>query len=214
MPAPLLAAAAAAAPAIGAGLIGFAGSERTNAANAKLAREQMAFQERMSSSSIQRAVEDYKKAGLNPALAYGHGGASTPAGSSAQMEDSIGRGVSSAKSGAMFKTELATAKAQADLVRASGVEAGWRTQKVASEKHRIDQLLPLERAQLEAATANSIASAAESAARTKYTNLQSDMAIYDMPAARNRAAAADTWMGRVISPWLSDAQRARSLLPR
>lgn len=41
------------------------------------------FQEQMSNSSYQRGVADMRKAGINPILAYGQGGASTPTGSAA-----------------------------------------------------------------------------------------------------------------------------------
>lgn len=51
--------------------------------NASEAKKQRDFEERLSNTSYQRAFEDMKKAGLNPALLYNSSGASTPSGSSA-----------------------------------------------------------------------------------------------------------------------------------
>lgn len=65
-----------------------------NSAEALANRE---WQEHMSSTAYQRAVEDMKKAGLNPILAFSNGGASTPGGSAGTISGaSMGLASSSA----------------------------------------------------------------------------------------------------------------------
>ena len=87
---------------LGAGLLGAKGQRDANRQNLQIAREQMAFQERMSSTAYQRATKDLEKSGLNRILALGSP-ASSPGGASAVMQSEEGAGIQAAVSGLGLK---------------------------------------------------------------------------------------------------------------
>jgi len=104
--------------ALGAGsaMLGFFGQKRTNEQNREMAREQMAFQERMSSTAYQRSMADMRKAGLNPLLAYQQGGASSPGGATARMDNEVEAAASGAKDALRLKSELKSMASSRELM--------------------------------------------------------------------------------------------------
>lgn len=122
---------------VGAGLDAQSAQAETNEQNVMLAREQMAFQERMSSTAYQRATKDMRAAGINPILAYSQGGASSPGGSMATVSNPVVAGMGSAsqamqtaaayQQAAQSKATVDQINAQTDKIRSETIDQGINT---------------------------------------------------------------------------------------
>lgn len=110
-------------------VLNFLGGERSNRANAKEAGRNRDFQERMSNTKHQRETADLEAAGLNRILSVTQPGASTPQGSTAQHQNTLGPAVSTALQKQKQQAEIDLITKQAD--------------KIQSEKTQIDQNIGL-----------------------------------------------------------------------
>lgn len=203
----------------GAGFLGFKGQSDANRSNERMAREQMAFQERMSSTSAQRAVEDYTKAGLNPALAYDRP-ASAPVGAMSRAEDAIGKGISSAMSAKALQQSLEIAKAQsvADLeLKQSQVARNAAEGATAIvQGDLLNTQRPLAAASIAEIQQRTQFSKAEQPFSLRQRTAQALLEELKIPGAQN-VAEMERRLGQ-LSPqlrfWLGNARTAASLMPK
>lgn len=111
------------------GLFGSSGAKRQNAANLQIAREQMAFQERMSNTAYQRSAADLEAAGLNRILAIGSP-SSSPQGASATM-------VNENEMAAQAAQAMARNIAEIENIQANTAKTMAETDKVPAEINKI-----------------------------------------------------------------------------
>lgn len=180
------------------------GGAFSNAQSRESIRQQQKFQEYMSNTAWQRAVADMRKAGLNPYLAYGQGGASSPSGGAYTASDVVAPAVSSVMGAARLKEEIRllkqqTASTEADVHRkgyeAQTAEVGLQSAKMQQENIPVERDAIRARARLDEANAMAIR--------------------LSLPGLRNEAGF-QSQVG-ILAPWLarvgSAVQMGSKLLP-
>lgn len=121
---------------IGAGIaggLGVGGGVLGNKARAEEAAKNRRFQKKMYRHRYQYTVEDMRRAGLNPALAYQQGAGSSPGGSQANQEDVVGAGLEAGGRAVSSALAVKTAKAQIANIQAQTEKTQVETIQLASE---------------------------------------------------------------------------------
>lgn len=195
---------------------GIIGGERANAANATQSREQMEFQERMRKTQYQTAVEDMKKAGLNPALAYQQGGAGTPSGAQATMQNTVGPAISTAVGAAQTAAAVRNTEAQTNQINIESAEKlrnlKNNTQLVVEqekEKRRMntigDRTMETTIEAIQKQLDNLVENTREVRSRATLNELK-------QPGAKAQAESDKTLWGKYVRPYIHDAKSARQVI--
>lgn len=213
---------AAAAP-IAAAAIGAFGQHQSNAMNVRLAREQMKFQERMSSTAHQRAASDLRAAGINPLLAAGGVGASSPVGASTRIESSAAAGLHSGLSARRQQKELELLDAQiqrevtaaqlnnahifetTSLVPGRVNELNSRVRLTDLDSETKTRLLAFVAQEAGARIARDLSSALASRSSAALHDAESILKRFQQDEFRNMSTAQKDWWLRTLGPYLHSA---------
>lgn len=101
------------------------GQREANATNMQIARDQMAFQERMFKTRHQMEVEDLRAAGLNPILSALNGAGPAPVGASTHVESdkAISSGIMANSAKMLSESMLARAMAKTEMKKQENLDA-------------------------------------------------------------------------------------------
>lgn len=219
------------------GVGGLAGGLWGNKASGDEAAKNRAFQRRMYKHRYQFTVEDMRKAGLNPALAYQQGGGGAPSGSMASQDDPLGpgleaagRGVSSALAVQQARANIAQTHAQTKLTNTQTMQlekespgrAGWWQGRPGEQAQHVG--LMGHQASIASATANfleetfgtrvAIAGLQRDELKLILNQLQQDIELAGLTRAGLEAQErfARSWFGQNVAPALGSAQGVSGII--